>query len=341
MSLYVWENKSTVEDIGAGSTYWRRLTIDVQVSMYLRAYQQAIGVIYNVLRKPLLKPLLATPLESRQYRKKDGKLYENQREVDEPAQEYGARCLAAITADPDRYYQRGLIVRLDDERREADFDVWQTGSFISESKRLKMWPKNADACMHWNRACDFLPICAGETDASDPLLYVQLADPHPELDGDKKDLLTQSSLRTYRACARRYYYRYEERLHPRVEPEPLRAGKSLHRALEWYFKSGGDLALALTYLDVSSAFSYEREKAMLIGHAARWGKPKGFVSVEEQFRIGLVNPETGASSRTFMLGGRIDGLVEAEALDLAPPDKSLERQLEASISASEGVVDGG
>jgi PD-(D/E)XK nuclease superfamily protein len=339
---YLWENKSTSEPIGLGTVYWRRLTIDAQVSMYLRAYEHLnpVGVIYNVLFKPLLRPRLATPPENRKY-KKNGQLYENQRDSDESPEDFGKRCLAAILEDPNRYYQRGLIVRLENERREADLDVWQTAGMIRDGKRLKMWPRNSDACLHWSRPCDYLPICAGETEQTDSLLYRKLEDPHPELEGDKKDLLTQTALRTYRACARRYYYRYEECLFPKVEPEPLRVGKSLHRALEFYFKSKGDLAVAFQYLDPTDPYSVEKERAMLIGHAARWGKPVGFLAVEEQFRIPLMNPETGASSRTFLLGGRIDGLLDAGALGMAMREPELEKQvlekqLEESVEAADG-----
>ena len=51
---------------------------------------------------------------------------------------------------------------------------------------------------------------------------------------------------------------------------------------------------------------------MVTGYLARWGKPIGVISVEQTFRIPLVNPETGAASRTFSLGGRVDAIVETE-----------------------------
>ncbi len=77
---------------------------------------------------------------------------------------------------------------------------------------------------------------------------------------------------------------------------------------------------------------------MIIGYAAYWGKPTGIVAVEQTFKIPLVNPETGGTSRTWTLGGKVDAIVEAEAVsDLVNPARppSLEEQLEASVIAAE------
>lgn len=321
--VYVKEKKTTSEDISLGSVYWKRLKMDVQISTYIAAVRalgfNVIGVLYDVLAKPEQRPQEATPLDLRKYTKptkKDpiSRLYANQREVDETPQEYFERCLEAIKSDPDRFYQRGIITRLESEMEEAQLDVWQTAISMRDSKRLRVFPRNPDACVQWSRACDYLSVCCGEADINDPLLFKQKEKKHSELDSNDEDLLTQSSLRAYRSCQRKYFYRYEMRMRPlAADAVPLRTGKSVHAALEAWDKSGGDLEAAIACLDTVDAYRYAKEKAMLIGYHARWEKPVGVVAVEKEWIIDLVNPETGARSKTFRLGGRVDSIVEVRA----------------------------
>ena len=80
------EHKTSSADIEDGSAFWKRLRLDSQSSNYLTG-SKAVGfdpkaVLFDVIRKPRIKPLKATPVESRKY-KKDGGLYANQRENDE------------------------------------------------------------------------------------------------------------------------------------------------------------------------------------------------------------------------------------------------------------------
>lgn len=319
---YIVERKTSAEDIQVGGTFWKRLKLDSQISVYVNAVRtlgfDIRGVLYDVLAKPAQQPQMATPPELRKYTKPTKKepvprLYANQREVDETPDEYFVRCLEAITADPERFYQRGIITRLESEMEEAQLDVWQTATAMRDSKRLRVFPRNPDACMSWSRACDYLSVCCGEADINDPFLFRQKEKKHSELDSNDEDLLTQSSLRTYRSCQRKYFYRYEMRMRPlTAEALPLRQGKSVHAALEAWDKSGGDLDAAIACLDTEDAYRHAKEKAMLVGYHARWEKPVGVVAVEKEWIIDLVNPETGARSKTFRLGGRVDSIVEVK-----------------------------
>jgi hypothetical protein len=131
------EHKTSSEDLGPGSNYWLRLRIDSQVSVYYAGGKalgyDVEGVLYDVLAKPQLRPLKATPLES-QKKTKDGKLYANQRELDETPDEYELRVLKHIAENPDRYFHRGMVVRLEQEAREAAFDTWQTARLLREAE---------------------------------------------------------------------------------------------------------------------------------------------------------------------------------------------------------------
>jgi hypothetical protein len=300
--------------------------MDPQIGVYLRAAQamgldpHAIG--YDVLGKPALRPLKATPLESRKYTKptktEPSRLYASQRERDETPEEYGKRCLDAIIAEPDAYYQRALPVRLHQEQHDGAVDVWQTAQTMREARRLNVFPRNPDACFQWSRACDFLAACCGDVPIDDPLLFRKGEVEHEELEDifeDDRVVLTQSSVRTFRACPRRYHIRYVLRMRPVVKPDALRSGSSVHRGVE-ALRRGASLEEACGKLDREDPFDYERERAMLVGYVARWGDAtRGIVAVEQQFEVDLVNPETGAPSRTFRLAGKMDAIFDGDPRD--------------------------
>lgn len=337
--ILIGERKSTTSDIDPGSDYWPQLLLDPQISIYIHSAKwigvHADGVLYDVLRVPNLRPYMATPVESRKYTKATDKepsrLYAKQRESDESAEDYGARCLAAITKEPARYYQQQIVVRLEKEKLEAQYDAWQTATAIRDARRLKVWPRNPDSCRQYGRRCEFFNVCTGRASLDDPIFYERRAKMHSELDSPREDILTQSSMRCYRACPRRYQYRYELR-YQKTGPkdEPLRRGSSLHRALEVWSKTG-NASQAIGALDHAHAYSFEKEKAMIVGYIAYWGEQPGIKYVEKEFEAEFVNPDTGATSRTFVLGGRLDYVVETEAAyanNLAGPITDTEEALE-------------
>jgi hypothetical protein len=319
------ERKTTSEDLLEG-TYWRRLLIDPQISIYLNAAKhlgyECVGVYYDCLRKPALEPLSATPEELRKYTQSTKKepiprLYANQRDRDETPQDFEARCLAAIAADPEKYYQRGTVVRLEDELREAMADNWQVAGLIRDARRLRIYPRNPDACVQWSRTCDYFNVCTGTARIDDPMMFVQLESAHEELSDAFYEtallgLLTQSAIRTYRSCPRKYFYRYEGRYRLIAEKaKPLRIGTSIHRALEVWSKEES-LTHALASIETEGReFEAAKERAMITGYHARWaGAGVKFIWVEKEWRIPLVNPETGAASRSFYLAGKMDGICE-------------------------------
>lgn len=181
----VWlvEHKTSGADITAGSDYWMALRMDSQVSNYYVGARanghDILGCIYDVVAKPKMKPAKATPAESRKY-KKDGTLYANQRDRDETPEEYEARLREHIAANPDAYYQRAPVVRLEAEEREAARDMWHTARAIRDSERLGSWPRNPQACFRWHRACDYWDVCTGQADIADEHRFERVR-PHEEL----------------------------------------------------------------------------------------------------------------------------------------------------------------
>lgn len=165
--LLVMEHKTSSDDIAPGSDYWRQKRIDAQASNYLAA-TGAEGNLYDVVKKPTIRQLKATPVESRKYTK-EGKLYAAQRELDETPEEYEIRWGAQIAEKPDAFYQRGEVVRTADELAEAQRDRWDLGRQVAEGVRLNRFPRNTTACFPLaGSPCPFASVCAGEASLDSP-----------------------------------------------------------------------------------------------------------------------------------------------------------------------------
>lgn len=141
---------SSTTDLGDQAWYWRRLQIDLQVSVYTLAAMglgmQPKGVLYNVLRLPRPRAL-ATPLDKRRYTKA-GVLYANQREHDESTEEYLASAKPA--------FARAIITRTSDELSTAWDDI------SSITRGLEVNGRNTGACQTYGRQCEYWPVCSGE-----------------------------------------------------------------------------------------------------------------------------------------------------------------------------------
>jgi hypothetical protein len=364
MTRLVVEHKTTSSDIGPGSAYWAKLTLDTQVSAYLGAHEGVEGMLYDVIRKPGIRPYKATPPADRKYTKaKDkacpacksksgaasaphafdrdlvpalpgtsadltwcaegriitdpgGKLYADQNDRDETPEEHAVRLRADISADPNKYYARGIIVRLPDEAAEAARDTWLVAGSIRESMRLDAWPRNPGACDSYGRTCDYWSVCAGQAHLDDEALFRTADTAHEELPGVKHrlPLLTNSAMSAYRSCPRRYLYSYVQRRRPVVTPHALTFGTLMHKGLEVWW-STVDLGATLSVVQgAPDPFDVVRAQELLRGYHARWSEePIRVLAVEKPFVAPLLNPETGHASRTFELGGKCDAIAEVKS----------------------------
>ena len=182
--VLVLEHKTASGDIASGSVYWQRLRMDQQLSIYIDAAKamglDPVGCLYDVIGKPLLRPLLATPESERKF-KKDGTLYASCRVADETAEEHQVRVRAALDAEPERYFVRQIVPRLDDELDEFRFDLWQTGRMMRDCEMSNRHPRNPNACVRYGRTCDFFNVCTHAASLEDTNLFRRLEDVHPEL----------------------------------------------------------------------------------------------------------------------------------------------------------------
>lgn len=182
----LWERKTTSRDISPGSDYWVSLEMDQQLSIYALAARH-IGydiatVIYDVTLRPALRPLKATPEESRKYTKA-GALYANQRDRDETPEEFYERVAADIAAKPDKYFVRQEIARFEDDLVECMHEVWMQQLEIRQNQRSGYWRRNPGACFTPFR-CDYVSICRSrDLRERTPFGFKRIEDVHPELEG--------------------------------------------------------------------------------------------------------------------------------------------------------------
>jgi hypothetical protein len=185
---WVLEHKTSAEDISPGSPYRQRLALDGQVSQYVEGAAalgyDVDGVIYDVLAKPKHAQLLATPMDARKYTKptktEPSRLYAGQRDVDETVNEYRERVAAAIAEEPHRYYAAVSVVRLESERDDWRFDVWQLAELMRASARTGRAPRNPDACFRYGQQCPYWPVCVNEASLDDTQKYARVG-ANPEL----------------------------------------------------------------------------------------------------------------------------------------------------------------
>lgn len=136
------EHKTSSEDIGSGSFYWRRLRMDGQVSLYFAGaralgYDPA-GCLYDIIAKPRQRPYQAN----------------SKRAQPESADEFRDRLCDAIAATPDAYYMRGEVARDSADLADAAADRWMIAESLRDNLARGRHPRNPDACARYGRTCD-------------------------------------------------------------------------------------------------------------------------------------------------------------------------------------------
>ncbi len=110
-----------------------------------------------------------------------GKLYANLREFDETPEEFFQRIADAIATNPDAWYARAEVVRLDSEIVEHQADTWALARIIRENQLAQRWPRNPEACIRYGRTCSYWGVCVGEASLDDGSLFERRESGHAEL----------------------------------------------------------------------------------------------------------------------------------------------------------------
>ena len=181
--MLIIEHKTTSDSVDADSDYWKKLSIDGQVSGYYLG-ASALGIdardcVYDVIHKPGLKPYKATPADKVKL-KKDGTPYAGTRLSDETPEEYGARVMEDIQANPAKYFARRSVMRTKSDLTDYLYDMWAVGRDIADAERLGRYQRNPDACAMMVR-CEYFPVCSGVASIDDDALYRTAAKTNEEL----------------------------------------------------------------------------------------------------------------------------------------------------------------
>ena len=99
--------------------------------------------------------------------------------------EYQARLAEVIGANPDKYFVRGDVVRLEAELQEARAETWAQAGALRENANANRHARNPDACAAYGQMCPFFGVCTGSASLEDQRLFTRLENPHPELTQEK------------------------------------------------------------------------------------------------------------------------------------------------------------
>ena len=129
---------------------------------------------------------------------------------------------------------------------------------------------------------------------------------------------TYSMWSMFRNCRKAVEWRYIQELVPLERDKNLRFGALIHECLElWHRKR--DLEFVLDHIDRRCAARAQDEDqkrdwhlatAMMRAYAARYAEEEfEVIALEHVFEGPILNPATGAASRSFRLAGKVDGIV--------------------------------
>jgi hypothetical protein len=129
---------------------------------------------------------------------------------------------------------------------------------------------------------------------------------------------TYSMWSLFRNCRKAVDWRYLQQLVPLQRDRNLHFGSLIHECLQsWHARH--DLAEVLDLIDRRCMNRTQDEDqrrdwhlatAMMKGYAARYPAEEfEVVALEKAFEGSIVNPATGAASRSFKLAGKVDGII--------------------------------
>jgi len=122
----------------------------------------------------------------------------------------------------------------------------------------------------------------------------------------------------FRNCRKAVDWRYLQQLVPLRRDRNLHFGSIIHECLEaWHQRRDLDEVLALINRLCANRLQDENQHrdwhlatAMMRAYAVRYAADDfEIVALERNFQGPIVNPATGAASRSFMLAGKVDGIV--------------------------------
>jgi len=131
---------------------------------------------------------------------------------------------------------------------------------------------------------------------------------------------------SYKTCPRKHHYEYVEGIRRDIDGQPLRMGSAIHEGFD-ALKAGKsiDEACQVVYANYSQLPSWATDDEavndwtveceivvrLLTAWQWRWQNDAlEIIATEQSFDLPLINPATGAQSRTWRIAGKIDGIVK-------------------------------
>lgn len=143
------------------------------------------------------------------------------------------------------------------------------------------------------------------------------------------NVLSNSAIACYRRCAREFKFRYVMLRRPCRAAEALRFGSFFHVGLNAWWQPATDPVVRLNRAveamrvraesrpEDADPFELVKAEELMLGYTARWGDVAlETIEVEKQFSVPLVNPASGAASRTYRIEGAIDVLARDGAKNI-------------------------
>ena len=132
-------------------------------------------------------------------------------------------------------------------------------------------------------------------------------------------VITVSEQKTFHRCPREHMYAYRLGVRPLPVLDPLRGSALVHAGLAAWWQSAQQNLPREEWLRAAHAriatfqedpFDHVRAEELLTGYHARWTDPTlNLLGVQVTFDMPLLNPGTGAASRTYRVGGTIAALI--------------------------------
>lgn len=207
------EFKTTSDDVGPDSDYWSILRLDPQVSGYFAADDSLEAIIYDVTRKPTIRPSqiplldadgikIVVDADGNRVKNKTGgwrqsgdsaQGFKLQTRTETP-QEFGERLTADIGERPDYYFARMEVARLSSDIDEYHAELWQDQQLLRHRQKLNLWTKNPgrNTCDF----CEFKSLCFNSTypiNGEVPAGFVRVDDIHPELTQERTNGISTES----------------------------------------------------------------------------------------------------------------------------------------------------
>lgn len=155
------------------------------------------------------------------------------------------------------------------------------------------------------------------------------------------NILTNTRIASFKACRERHRLRYECGITKDRESTSLRFGSMVHKALEALANHESiettceiihdNYSRCPEYIDEFD-WAIEREEVirLVCGYHWRWEHDNiEYVAAEHEFDVAVINPKTGAASRTWRRSGKIDSVIRRGGPLLLKETKTTSESLDA------------